>query len=131
MPEEIAVLERTGTWGLVSPPPGVRPITCKWVYKIKPALMDLLSAIKRVLWLVAFSRSRAVTMMRLLLLWLIWPLCALVLLSPLFTTGLCLILMFRMPFSMVSYVRRFICSLLQGILFLMGWSAVFGALFMA
>jgi hypothetical protein len=30
-----------------------------------------LSAIKCVLWLVAFSRSRAVTMMRLLLLWLI------------------------------------------------------------
>jgi hypothetical protein len=35
MAEEIAVLERTGTWDLVSPPPGVRPITCKWVYKIK------------------------------------------------------------------------------------------------
>jgi hypothetical protein len=30
-----------------------------------------LSAIKRVFWLVAFSRRRAVTMMRLLLLWLI------------------------------------------------------------
>ena len=35
MAEEIAALERTGTWDLVSPPPGVRPITCKWVYKIK------------------------------------------------------------------------------------------------
>jgi hypothetical protein len=35
MAEEIDVLERTGTWDLVSPPPGVRPITCKWVYKIK------------------------------------------------------------------------------------------------
>ena len=32
---EIAALERTGTWDLVSPPPGIRPITCKWVYKIK------------------------------------------------------------------------------------------------
>jgi hypothetical protein len=39
--------------------------------------------------------------------------------------------MFRTLFSMVSCVRRFICSLLWGILFLMGWSAVFGALFMA
>jgi ubiquitin-conjugating enzyme E2 O len=27
MAEEIAALERTGTWDLVSPPPGVRPIT--------------------------------------------------------------------------------------------------------
>ena len=34
MAEEIAALERTGTWDIVSPP-GVRPITCKWVYKIK------------------------------------------------------------------------------------------------
>jgi NADH:ubiquinone oxidoreductase subunit H len=39
--------------------------------------------------------------------------------------------MFRTLFSLVSYVRRFICSLLRGILFLMGWSAIFGALFMA
>lgn len=35
MAEEIAVLERTGTWDLVSPPPHVRLIMCKWVYKIK------------------------------------------------------------------------------------------------
>jgi hypothetical protein len=35
MVEEIAALERTGTWDLVSCPPRVRPITCKWVYKIK------------------------------------------------------------------------------------------------
>jgi hypothetical protein len=35
MAEEIAALEHTGTWELVSPLPGVRPITCKWVYKIK------------------------------------------------------------------------------------------------
>jgi len=35
MSEEIATLERTGTWDLVSLPPQVTPITCKWVYKIK------------------------------------------------------------------------------------------------
>jgi hypothetical protein len=35
MAEEIAALERTGTWDLVSPSLGVRSITCKWVYKIK------------------------------------------------------------------------------------------------
>jgi hypothetical protein len=35
MPEEIAALERTDTWDLVPCPPRVRPITCKWVYKVK------------------------------------------------------------------------------------------------
>ena len=35
MAEEIAALERTGTWDLVSLPPRVRPITCKRVYKVK------------------------------------------------------------------------------------------------
>jgi hypothetical protein len=35
MAEEIASLERTGMWDLVPCPPRVRPITCKWVYKVK------------------------------------------------------------------------------------------------
>jgi hypothetical protein len=35
MAEEIAILERTGTWDLVPCPSRVRPITCKWVYKVK------------------------------------------------------------------------------------------------
>jgi len=35
MVEEIAALERTGTWDLVPIPAHVRPITCKWVYKVK------------------------------------------------------------------------------------------------
>lgn len=35
MAEEIATLERTGTWDLVPLPAHVTPITCKWVYKIK------------------------------------------------------------------------------------------------
>jgi hypothetical protein len=35
MVEEIAALERTGTWDLVPCLPCVRPITCKWVYKVK------------------------------------------------------------------------------------------------
>jgi hypothetical protein len=35
MAEEIAALERTGTWELVPLPPRVTPITCKWVYKVK------------------------------------------------------------------------------------------------
>jgi hypothetical protein len=35
MSEEIAALERIGTWDLVPCLPCVRPITCKWVYKVK------------------------------------------------------------------------------------------------
>jgi hypothetical protein len=35
MVEEIAALERTGMWDIVPYPPCVRPITCKWVYKVK------------------------------------------------------------------------------------------------
>jgi hypothetical protein len=35
MVEEIAALERTGTWDLVPYSPRVRSITCKWVYKVK------------------------------------------------------------------------------------------------
>jgi hypothetical protein len=33
--DEIAALERTGTWDLVPCPPRVLPITYKWVYKVK------------------------------------------------------------------------------------------------
>jgi hypothetical protein len=35
MAEEIAALERIGTWDLVPCLLCVRPITCKWVYKVK------------------------------------------------------------------------------------------------
>jgi hypothetical protein len=35
MAEEIAALERTGTWDIVPLPSHARPITCKWIYKIK------------------------------------------------------------------------------------------------
>ena len=35
MLEELAALERTGTWDLVPLPARAVPITCKWVYKIK------------------------------------------------------------------------------------------------
>jgi hypothetical protein len=35
MAEEIAALEWTDTWDLMPCPSHVRPITCKWVYKVK------------------------------------------------------------------------------------------------
>ena len=35
MAEELAALEHTETWDLVPSPPGVTPLTCKWVYKVK------------------------------------------------------------------------------------------------
>lgn len=35
MQAEISALENTGTWKLVDLPPNVKPIGCKWIYKIK------------------------------------------------------------------------------------------------
>jgi Reverse transcriptase (RNA-dependent DNA polymerase). len=35
MAEELAALERTGTWDLVPLPSHARPMTCKWIYKVK------------------------------------------------------------------------------------------------
>jgi hypothetical protein len=35
MDEELAVLERTSTWDIVPFPSHVRPIMCKWIYKVK------------------------------------------------------------------------------------------------
>jgi hypothetical protein len=35
MLEELAALERTGTWDIVPLPSNVVPITCKWVFKGK------------------------------------------------------------------------------------------------
>jgi hypothetical protein len=35
METELSALEQTGTWKLVDLPPGVKPIGCRWVYKIK------------------------------------------------------------------------------------------------
>ncbi|WVZ60284.1 hypothetical protein U9M48_010330 [Paspalum notatum var. saurae] len=64
MAEEIAALERTGTWDLVPTPSHIRPITCK----LRLALMDLLSAIRLVSLLVVFGGNMVVIMMRLLLL---------------------------------------------------------------
>jgi hypothetical protein len=70
MAEEIAALEQTGMWDLVPCPPRVRPITCKWVYKVKTH-SDGSRDISLVLLLVVFSRSMVEIMMRLLLLLLI------------------------------------------------------------
>ena len=35
MNEEVAALEKTGTWEIVDLPPGKKPIGCKWVYRVK------------------------------------------------------------------------------------------------
>jgi hypothetical protein len=42
MVEEIAALERTGTWDLVPRPPHVHLITCKWIYEVKTRFAVLL-----------------------------------------------------------------------------------------
>ncbi|MCI92423.1 retrovirus-related Pol polyprotein from transposon TNT 1-94, partial [Trifolium medium] len=35
MQVELSALEKTDTWKLVDLPPRVKPIGCRWVYKIK------------------------------------------------------------------------------------------------
>jgi hypothetical protein len=35
MQAEITALENTGTWKLVDLPPNVKPVGCKWIYKVK------------------------------------------------------------------------------------------------
>src|SRR4051812_1468494 len=35
MSEELEAFHKTNTWELVPLPPGVRPVSCKWIYKVK------------------------------------------------------------------------------------------------
>jgi hypothetical protein len=35
MEEEILALKQNQTWNLVPKPEGVKPLSCKWVYKLK------------------------------------------------------------------------------------------------
>src|SRR3954470_22331379 len=35
MSEELEAFRKTNTWELVPLPPGVRPVSCKWIYKVK------------------------------------------------------------------------------------------------
>ena len=46
MSEELAALERTGTWEVVPLPAHVVLITCKWVFKVKTKADDQLNDTK-------------------------------------------------------------------------------------
>lgn len=63
MAEELAALERTGTWDLV-------PSLVSGSIRSRLALMELLNAIRLALWRVVSNKNMVVTMMKLLLLWL-------------------------------------------------------------
>ena len=69
MAEELAALERTGTWDLVSLPPGVRPITCNWVYKVKTRSDGSLERYKARLMARGFQQERGHDYSETLLLW--------------------------------------------------------------
>ena len=69
MAEELAALERSGTWDLVPLPSGVRPITCKWVYKIKTRSDSSLERYKDRLVARGFQQEQGAIMMRHSLLW--------------------------------------------------------------
>jgi hypothetical protein len=71
MAEEIAALERTGTWDLYHVPHVFVRLLVSGYIRLRLALMVLLSDIRLVLLLVVFSRSMVEIMMRLFLLLLI------------------------------------------------------------
>jgi hypothetical protein len=58
MAKEIEALERTGTWDLVPCPLRVRPITCKWVYKVKTRSDNSLECYKARLVARGFQREQ-------------------------------------------------------------------------
>ena len=113
MVEEIAALEHTGMWDLVSLPLCVRPVTFKGSTRLRLALMVPLCITKLVLWLVAFRRSMVLITIRL------FAHVNHMTTVRTFATYLYLNLMLRTSFLMMSYVRRFTCSHHLGILFLM------------
>jgi hypothetical protein len=56
MEEEFATLERNQTWELVPKPRDVKPISCKWVYKLKHHIDGLIERYKACLVAQGFSQ---------------------------------------------------------------------------
>ncbi|KAL9397299.1 hypothetical protein Peur_011552 [Populus x canadensis] len=46
MSDELTALMRHGTWDLVPPPAGCRPISCKWVFRVKRTTTDTIDRFK-------------------------------------------------------------------------------------
>jgi hypothetical protein len=57
MEEEFAALERNQTWELVPKPRDVKPISCKWVYKLKRRTDGLIERYKALLVARGFSQQ--------------------------------------------------------------------------
>jgi hypothetical protein len=64
MTKEIVALVRTDTWNLVSYLSRVRPITCKWVYKVKTRSDGSLERYKAHLVDRGFSKSKVMIVIR-------------------------------------------------------------------
>jgi hypothetical protein len=56
MEEEFATLERNQTWELVPKPRDVKPISCKWVYKLKHHIDGLIERYEACLVAQGFSQ---------------------------------------------------------------------------
>jgi DNA-binding MltR family transcriptional regulator len=62
MESKIESMHDNQVWNLVDPIDGVRPISCKWVFKKK---MDMFTSIKHDWWRKALNRVMVLTMMKL------------------------------------------------------------------
>jgi hypothetical protein len=109
--DELDALSKTHTLDLVDLPLRKFAAGYKWDYKIRLMQMDLWNAIRLILLQKALLKSMVLTMRRLLLLLLDWPLLDPYLQLLLFVIGSYFKWMLKTPSSMVILQKKSICTL--------------------